>query len=274
LLWDGTADGAVNMAVDEALLESAGSRAVHRGIEVEAPPVTVRFYRFARPTITFGYAQRLDDAVDASACFENGVDVVRRVTGGRALLHVDELTYSVTGCASGIFAGHSVREIYRLAIDPIQQALSDLGVDLDPLSLAAAARALSPSAHPRPHPVLPCLSVPTGHELTSRGRKLLPSAQRWRRRAFLQHGSLLRRVPVTLMRATTRLAEGPVPAIGLDELGCRSLDDETLVRAFEKAYERLFSEPASSSTLSEHERERVRQLESKYRSTEWIHRVP
>lgn len=262
LLIDGAGDGPVNMAVDEALLETALAAADTADGTTVVPEVTVRFYGFSRPTITFGYAQRIEDAVDSAACLDRGVEVVRRVTGGRALLHGDDLTYSVTGAAKGVFADRSVKEVYRLAAAPFRAALEALEVPLDSAPPVSASEA-------RTDATLPCLFVATGHEITTGGRKLVPSAQRWRKRAFLQHGSLLLRIREPLLRATTPLPEGPLPAVGLEELRGPGLEECELVHVLTRAYEGLFGEPPSSRELTEQERQRVRELTVKYASIEW-----
>ena len=86
LLRTGVARGAFNMGLDEAVLGSVS--------EGRQPP-TLRFYGWNPPTVSLGYFQGLDDEVDREACRAAGVDVVRRITGGGAVFHDDELTYSV-----------------------------------------------------------------------------------------------------------------------------------------------------------------------------------
>src|SRR5688572_19536951 len=87
LILDDALDGTSNMAIDAALLEE---------VEQSASPRTiVRFYRWKRPTISLGRNQKVDAAVDLSFCEAQGMDVVHRPTGGRAVLHDDEMTYAV-----------------------------------------------------------------------------------------------------------------------------------------------------------------------------------
>ncbi|MCH7824872.1 MAG: lipoate--protein ligase family protein, partial [Acidobacteria bacterium] len=81
---DAGASGAWNMAVDEALLDDPGDG------------WTLRFYRWDRPTISLGYAQPYERGVDTVVARRLGIPVVRRPTGGRAVLHADELTYALT----------------------------------------------------------------------------------------------------------------------------------------------------------------------------------
>src|SRR5438552_14152793 len=104
LIIDGTLDGAANMAVDAALLG-----------EVERFPgarTVVRFYGWRRPTISLGRNQKVEKAVDVDYCRANGIDIVHRPTGGRAVLHDDELTYAVISNDSFYF-GDTIYGNYR-----------------------------------------------------------------------------------------------------------------------------------------------------------------
>lgn len=160
-------DGAANMALDVALM----SRARRTGDTV------VRVYGWSRPTLSFGRNQRARDAYHPASIAGAGVDVVRRPTGGRSLLHHHELTYSVTAPADEA-AARAYRRINALLVN----ALDRLGV---PVAISTGAdEALPPSA-------TPCFARPAAGELEAGGRKLVGSAQ-WRDDgALLQHGSIL-----------------------------------------------------------------------------------
>jgi len=197
--WAVPAEGRTNMRRDHTLLEEAAAGA--------AP--ALRLYCWSRPTLTLGHGQAAGDATDPEALATLGVPWVRRPTGGRALLHLpDELTYAFAaprGWASG------VRTAYFRVMGSIWSALARF-VQLDPPPAGALPR---DTASPR----LPCHAVATGHEITARGHKLVAGAQRWRRGAFLQHGS----IPWTVDRALTNAlaglpADSPVDAVGLSEL--------------------------------------------------------
>lgn len=246
------------MAVDEAIFRSVlGSDSV----------ATVRLYQFSRPTLSFGYAQRLREVCRPDACRELGVDCVRRPTGGRALLHEHELTYAVAAPARGIFARLSVREAYGVVSATLASGLSRLGVPLDraPGPGALEARARSPRTGGA---VVPCLAAPEPHELTSGGRKLVPSAQRRRRQGFLQHGSILTRVDPTLWERIRPVGdERPLAAVGLEELLPRAPEREELSEALVAAFEELFGEPPGGSELTPVERALARDLTADYRAS-------
>ena len=217
------------MAVDEALLESAIE---HGG------RVTLRLYRFARPTMTVGYGQDLETACRLPACDDEGVEIVRRPTGGRALLHEHETTYSVTGPRLAA----SPRDVYERVSGAIQQGLETLGVPTDPAKPAAA------DPLPAATPALPCLAAPTGHEIASGGRKLVPSAMRFRREGFLLHGSLLWRVDAARWRRLTHLpTDRELPAVGLEELGIGPVDEDQLEIALATAISRRVLAPRATA---------------------------
>ena len=169
LLVDGPRDGPTNMAVDEALARGCA--------EGWAPP-TLRLYRWSVPTVSLGYNQAAHGAVDLAACGRRGVGVVRRVTGGRALLHQHELTYSL---ALPTPAGHrGVLTDYRWISRCLLLAVQRLGVP------ATISRGQTPQEAGGL-----CFLSTSRYELTVGGRKLIGSAQRRFDKALLQHGSLL-----------------------------------------------------------------------------------
>jgi lipoate-protein ligase A len=136
-------------------------------------------YGWTHPTLSFGRNQTAVGRYDLARIKALGIDTVRRPTGGRALLHNREVTYSVTAPAT---AGVALRESYERINVILLAALARLGVGAS----AAEPRTRSP----QPNDV-PCFAAPSRGELITNGRKLVGSAQ-WRDAgAFLQHGSIL-----------------------------------------------------------------------------------
>jgi lipoate-protein ligase A len=168
LLLTGPATGPENMALDEALMKRAGSTG----------ETVFRVYSWSVPTLSLGRNQSARLGYDPATIAAAGIGIVRRPTGGRAVLHDREVTYSVTAPASD---GAPLRESYdrinRLLVD----GLRALGVDVD---VAVAQR------EPKPD-LTPCFERPSSGELMADGRKLAGSAQ-WRDAgSLLQHGSIL-----------------------------------------------------------------------------------
>lgn len=165
-------DGASNMAIDEAILVGVG--------DGQSPP-TLRFYAWSPPCVSLGYSQVMREVVDLDACRRDGVTWVRRPTGGRAILHTDELTYSVTLPAAEKRALGSVVESYRRLSRGLLAGFRRLGLEVvqaepmeaKPADLSAA-----------------CFDAPSHYEITVRGKKLMGSAQVRRQDAVLQHGAL------------------------------------------------------------------------------------
>jgi lipoate-protein ligase A len=169
LLRAGPRSGAENMARDVALMR----RARNTG------EIVFSIYEWNRPTLSLGRNQRAKGCYDLELMQSRGVDVVRRPTGGRALLHHREATYSVT---APIADGESLRESYDRFNRILLEGLLRLGVS------AAVASGASTSLPPTD---IPCFAEPSAGELVSDNRKLVGSAQ-WRDAgALLQHGSIL-----------------------------------------------------------------------------------
>lgn len=170
LIYDAPTSGTRNMAVDEAIMT-----AVARG---DVPP-TLRLYDWTPPTLSLGYGQRTSD-VDFERLERLGWGVVRRPTGGRAILHVDELTYSLSLPEMDTIASGGILESYQRISAALMRALATLGARVD-----ADHRADVPKS---PGPV--CFEVPSHYEITFNGRKLIGSAQTRRHGGVLQHGTL------------------------------------------------------------------------------------
>ena len=161
--------GAENMARDTGLM----GRARDTGESV------LSVYSWTRPTLSFGRNQTASGKYDLDAITSRGMDVVRRPTGGRALLHDHEVTYSVT---APISADESLNESYERINGLLLEALFSLGIQ------ARVAAAASPALPPGE---IPCFAEPSKGELINEGRKLVGSAQVREQGALLQHGSIL-----------------------------------------------------------------------------------
>jgi len=225
LIIDGAMDGSHNMAVDATLLNEVE--------QSESPRTIVRFYGWTIPTISLGRSQHVDKAVDIDYCRAKGIDIVRRPTGGRAVLHDDELTYSLVSNDTDCF-GDTIYGNYKRVSEALCLAYNRLGV---PAVLAPETRKLSARANGADPP---CFLSPSRYELVVEGRKIAGSAQRRLRRSFLQHGSM----PITcnrleLARATRLPSPDPLDQemAGVAEfLGERPTVEQlrgALIRAFQ-----------------------------------------
>jgi lipoate-protein ligase A len=164
--------GAANMALDQAVAEAAAAG--------DAPP-TLRFYRWSPPAVSLGRHQRVSD-IDEAALAERGYDLVRRSTGGRAILHTDELTYSVAAPEAEPRVAGGVMESYLRLSNALVLGLQRAGL----VSVEKAGG----SVRAGPDVSAACFEVPSAYEIVADGRKLLGSAQSRRAGYVLQHGSL------------------------------------------------------------------------------------
>ena len=163
--------GAANMAVDEAIAEAAADGGV---------PPSLRFYRWHLPTVSLGRHQKAAD-VDEAQLVTRGYDLVRRTTGGRAILHTDELTYSVAGPITDPLMAGGVMDAYLRFSNALLSGLKVLGL--------AAHKAGARTRATRDLSAV-CFEAPSAYEITAGGLKLMGSAQSRRKGYVLQHGSL------------------------------------------------------------------------------------
>jgi len=163
--------GSVNMARDEAILSAVGTKQV---------PPTVRLYGWNPACLSLGYGQSGRD-LDRDRLAEHGWSAVRRLSGGRAILHVDELTYSVALSADHPLAAGGVLESYRRLSVALLSMVHGLGVQADSVPMTAHEKG-------KMRPV--CFETSSDYEITSGGRKLIGSAQVRALGGVLQHGAI------------------------------------------------------------------------------------
>lgn len=163
--------GAWNMALDEAVMDAVAAG--------ESPP-TLRFYQWAPPCLSLGKRQPLD-GVDLDRCRADGVDVVRRATGGWAIFHTDELTYSIAAHPDDPRAAGAVLDAYRKLSEGLVAGLRQLGVPAEMNPVVPGGKANLSAA---------CFEVPSAYEIVVGECKLMGSAQTRPAGRVLQHGSL------------------------------------------------------------------------------------
>ena len=265
LLLTPPARGAWNMAVDESILES-----IHRGDSLP----TLRLYSWTPACLSLGHAQPFAD-VDMARLRALGWDVVRRATGGRAILHTDELTYSVTGPAENPILAGSVLESYSRLAKALLRAVQDL-------SLPVEMKEGKADESGKTNPV--CFEVPSTYEITVNGKKLIGSAQARRKEGVLQHGSLpltgdLGRITQALvfkneyMRQTAadRLLDR---ATTVESVLGVAPDWETAARSMVRAFEAELGINFERGELSQKEIARADELvREKYDHPSWTERI-
>lgn len=262
------------MALDESLLVSCQ--------EGPSPPL-LRLYLWEPPAVSIGYFQSVKKAVSLKKCRDKGIHVVRRITGGRAVLHEEEITYSV--CASSDYfhqLGGNTNETYRRISMALLESLRALGVDGEWIK-PSTDRGPTPS---RSTSCRPCFMSNSRYEILVKGKKLIGSAQRRfsfpsddnRKDSFIQHGSILTE------EGSHSLAE-LLPEGSSAQIIKRSLHEkstnlksalgkrvnlEKVVSALKKGFEEIFTCQVEESPVSEAELQAARSLmEEKYLTEQW-----
>jgi lipoate-protein ligase A len=248
---DGESSGAFNMARDEALARSA-----HPG---SAP--TLRVYKFKPAAISVGRFQRLSGHIDLKACERNNIDVVRRPTGGLAILHLDDFTYSVS-------LPRQTGEIdsrdwyFEFVAGGILETLLQLGIEGSLVSHSKGNVQNSPW----------CIDRAFGVDVEWGGKKICGSAQRLYKHAVLHHGSFFLDVNAGLMQQITPEYHGDNKAqkltdsfISLPEASGEDITWEQFNLALQEGFSRFLNVELSPGRWSEDEELLAKRLnESKY----------
>lgn len=259
LIYDYPTSGAQNMAVDEAILSA--------GIP------TLRFYEWSPGCLSLGYGQKIAEVDDERAA-AIGWDIVRRPTGGRAILHIDELTYSLVLPADDPIAGNGIIESYRQISNALMAGLQHLGIR------PAAER--STERDPAHSPV--CFETISHYEIAVSGRKLIGSAQMRRKEGVLQHGSLpldgdIGRIcdvlpyPDDDNREQARAQVRTRATTLADALDGQTVAWEVAAEAMADGFREIFDVDFAHAELSSAERGHVDQLvQVKYANPDWTAR--
>jgi lipoate-protein ligase A len=253
------------MALDESILEHSG-----RGTSLP----TLRLYAWDPACLSLGHAQPYAD-VDTVRLKERGWEAVRRLTGGRAILHTDEITYSVIAPSDEPCVAGTVLESYNRLAGALLLAVQKLDL---PVEMKEG----KPAESSTPNPV--CFEVPSTYEITVNGKKLIGSAQARKKEGVLQHGSLpltgdLTRICQALVfenesareKASQRLLDR---AATVESALGRAVSWETAAQAFIQAFEKQLGLTLEKGELSDSECARTEELiAEKYDHPSWTERV-
>ncbi|HET6617725.1 MAG TPA: lipoate--protein ligase family protein [Gemmatimonadota bacterium] len=243
LLETGARPGAWNMACDAALLAS---------VDGGAAPPTIRFYGWDPPAVSLGHHQPEPEPAELARLRARGIEWVRRPTGGRAVYHGppdEELTYSLVAALDDPAFGDGIAGRHRRIHGAIAAALLRLGTRVDLASRK--------SEMVRPSSRLACFAASVPGEIAVDGRKLVGSAQRRTRRAFLQHGS------IPLAGEQTVLAEiwpgclDPARTTSVSSAVGRSVGFDELARSLAAAFEDSLSVELVAGALTPEEEQRI-----------------
>jgi lipoate-protein ligase A len=259
----GNRDPAYNMALDEAML-------LHHEAGGTLP--TLRVYGWTTPTLSLGYAQKTCQEINLAACQQCGVTVVRRPTGGRAVLHDCEVTYSVVLPTTLCPGSATLTAHYHIGLA--------LAAALQRLGLAVHLERARLSAHPRRAASSPaCFAAITRYELSAAGKKIVGSAQKRLQHTLLQHGSMPLRmerqrlfqclqVPPEQRQALVQEAFMTMTAI--NEIAPSPVTANMLHEALREGFSRVFGvEIVASPLLPPEERLADELYTTKYTSPVW-----
>lgn len=264
LIDTGANNAFYNMAVDEVLMKSCQSR--------NSPPI-IRFYRWSPPGLSLGYNQKLLKEVDREACNLNGIDIVRRLTGGRAILHDDELTYSIIVRNDEGFLPESILESYKIISTGIIKGLQELGLDVDLKALEKGKK--TPKGFSAA-----CFDAPSWYEVVAGGKKLVGSAQTRQRGIVLQHGSIPFSIDAGLLFSILNITNDKSreklkrrflqKATAIKQETDKMINLEELKNSLKKGWEKVFNITLKDSQLFIEEQNRIAELiKSKYDTEEW-----
>lgn len=264
LIDTGCNDAATNMAIDEAIMTC------HR--RGDTPP-TLRFYGWRPPAVSLGYFQRLEREVDTDACRELGLQVVRRLTGGRAVLHDRELTYAVVVSENYPLMPHSVAESYKVIAAGLLAGLSRLGIS------AAIAPRVRAGKEDRS---AACFHTLSSYELMVNGKKIAGSAQVRRQGVILQHGSLpweldadrlFQVLKFSDQRVAARMKQAfAARATCLQAVTGRKITWPEISAALREGFSSAFGVELRPASLTPEEVSLAGVLAAKYRSWAWLNK--
>jgi lipoyl(octanoyl) transferase len=263
----GKCTASYNMALDEALLEwhSKG----------EIGPV-LRFYEWSPATLSIGYFQSVSKEIDVEQVEKHGLGFVRRPTGGRGVLHEDELTYSVIVSEDYPDMPETVTEAYRVISGGLLEGFRNLGLDAY-FSIPESKEEIDGLKKPQS---AVCFDTPSWYELVVEGKKVAGSAQTRQKGVILQHGAILLSLDaeklVSLFKFKSeeqrqRMRVGiREKAVAIDQLAGRKVSADESIEAFTKGFEKALDMKLEPYVLTEEQLLYVKEIEQKkYGNNEW-----
>lgn len=219
-----------------------------------------RLYSWDRPSFSFGVSQKITKAVDTQFIRENHYAYVRRITGGKTVLHNDEITYAVVSSEDIFYKDNDLFKSYMLISQVLVNAFQRIGVD-------AYLSKGSPPALSRSDQ--PCFSFPTPHELEVGGKKIIGSAQKRNNKALLQHGS------IPLSMDYQLYADGAKSRAAIIQRSMTTFGDvsdknrDQLTEALVYCFQDFIRQPLEEFQFDAHHEEAIAEIEKKYRSDDW-----
>ncbi len=248
--------GSWNMAVDDYLFQCLGNE----------PTTYLRFYQWERPTASLGYSQKVNQIIDLDKCQAMGIDVVRRITGGKLVLHHQEVTYSISSSDTALFTS-KLMDSYRLISEALMQGLEKMGIKC---SLAAA----TSTSYAR-GPLL-CFSHPAQNEIEIDGKKIIGSAQKRTGDKFIQHGSIPLKKDEGLLKSISKLSKEAfrMNMTSLSDTLGREIDFDWVVEHLQSGISEYFNIIMRPKSFTEEEKKAIRKIQAeRYDNPAWTLRI-
>ncbi|WP_338453179.1 biotin/lipoate A/B protein ligase family protein [Niallia oryzisoli] len=266
----GNCDPYYNMALDEALLDWHSQGKI---------PPTIRFYGWNPDTLSIGYFQKAKKEIDFVMLKKHNLGFVRRLTGGRGVLHGHELTYSVIVSEEYPEMPKNVTEAYRVISQGLLEGFKLLGLDAY-FAVPKTEEENNSLKKPRSSN---CFDVPSWYELVVEGRKIAGSAQTRQKGVILQHGSILLDLDEDKVLSIFKYPSERVKeqmqrtfrekAVAINAIANRTIELKEVKEAFQKGFELGLNVELESYVLTTEEERYVQQLaKNKYSSDEWNYR--
>jgi len=241
---------AYNMALDEYLFNLCHAE----------KQTFLRIYRWRKPSFSIGVSQQIESVLNLQAIRADGGEYVRRITGGKAVMHDDEITYALISSEDIFFKDHDLYRSYLLISRVLVKSLKKAGVEaqLHRGSNAGLSRSNNP-----------CFSFPTPHEVKIRDRKVIGSAQKRSQRALLQHGSIPFTMDYPRYARGTDTRESVIRKAMIPLLEAADITKEELTRYLITEFGSFLSTVPKPWNEPYEETSQFCELQAKYRSREW-----
>jgi len=268
-LETGVNNAAMNMAIDEAILLCHSQKLV---------PPTLRFYTWEPAGVTLGYFQKLEKEIDTEGCQKLGVDYVRRLTGGRAVLHDRDFTYSLIVQEDNSLIPRGILDSYKEISKGIISGLDLLGVKAQVVALSHDA-----NREKKKDLSVACFDSPSWYEVVIDDKKIVGSAQTRKEGVLLQHGSILLELDVdklfdVLQTPSLKVKERikrdfPNRAISLENVLGKKIVYEELIAVMRQGFSEALDIQLAEGQLTQQEWDLAQQLyQEKYNGLEWNQR--
>lgn len=256
-----------NMALDEALMDWHSEGII--------PPI-IRFYQWNPATLSIGYFQQVERDIDIQAVREQGLGFVRRPTGGRAVLHEHELTYSIIVSENHPEIPKTVTEAYRILSEGLLKGFQNLGMD----AYFSVPDTVEKQENLKKPKSAVCFDAPSWYELVVEGKKVAGSAQTRQKGVILQHGAILLDLDqeklLTVFKFETEEAKEkmrlklPKKTVAINDLVNEPITISQCVQAFKSGFEEALNISLIPYALSEEQLQYVVSIEQKkYSNQEW-----